>query len=51
MQYIPHTFDMRAHQYIVRRSNIYRSPSSRKGKDPSKDVVDNEDSFGILVEG
>jgi hypothetical protein len=42
---------MGAKQYIVRTSNIYRSASSMKNKPTNKDIIDNEDTFGILVEG
>jgi hypothetical protein len=43
---------MGAKQYIVNQNNVYRSASSMKGKmSVGKDSVDNEDSFGILVEG
>ena len=51
-KYIPHTFDMSSHQYIIRDSNIFRSKQSIKGKDTrGKEIIDNEDSFGILIEG
>lgn len=42
---------MRSKQYIVRTSNIYRSASSIKKKPQNGDIVDDEDTFGILVEG
>ena len=51
-KYIPQTFDMSHHQYIIRDSNIFRSKESIKGKDTrGKEIIDNEDSFGILIEG
>jgi len=39
---------MKSKQYIVRRTNIYRSATKGKEKDQT---LDNEDTFGILVEG
>jgi hypothetical protein len=39
-------------QYIVRASNIYRASSSIKGKTlGGRDLVENEDTYGILIEG
>lgn len=37
--------------YIIRVSNIYRSSASAKNKPTNKEIVDNEDTFGILIEG
>lgn len=39
-------------QYIIRNSNIYRSSSSIKNSNSGREeIVDNEDTFGILIEG
>lgn len=43
---------MENQQYIIRRSNIYRSSHSIKGKEQfTERCIDNEDTFGIIVEG
>lgn len=64
MKYIPNSFDMESRQYIIRTSNIYRSAASSTTASTSKrsnfsshfsmssqEVIDNEDTFGILIEG
>lgn len=68
MQYIPPSFAMNSNQYIVKRTNVFRSVASQRIKDlkqglqigglnlninneGSSNIIDNEDTFGILVEG
>eukprot|EP00347_Sterkiella_histriomuscorum_P002642 403367358 len=50
-KYIPRSFDMANRQYIVRSSNVYRSNSSFTNKSGKESIIDNEDTFGILIEG
>lgn len=50
-KYIPSSIDMTNQPYIIRASNIYRSTLSAKNKPGNKEIIDNEDSFGILIEG
>ena len=48
-KYIPTAFDMKAKQLIIRRNNIYKASTAASSK--SSTIVDNEDTFGIIIEG
>lgn len=51
-KYIPSSFDMASHQYIIRTSNVYRSTASSSNHSSSSNVInENDDTFGILIEG
>lgn len=50
-KYIPSSIDLSTKPYIISMSNIYRSSASTKNKPSNKEIVDNEDTFGILIEG
>eukprot|EP00347_Sterkiella_histriomuscorum_P004736 403359304 len=50
-RFIPISFDKKINQYLMNKSNVYRSSQSAKGQVSGLDYVDNEDDFAILVEG